>query len=140
MSFREKSIWVTFVVILLAFVIYFGEIARKLVTHQHDGIHPPTLFAALVLIVVVVEVGAHVLIAARSPQDAQAGKDERDRFIALKSTRPAFFVLVVGAFLSIGTMHLGAPVWLLANCVLLSIWIAELTRLGTQIYYYRAAV
>ena len=79
-------------------------------------------------------------VTAGSPQDAKAAKDERDRFIALKSTRPAFFVLLAGTFLSIGTMHLGASVWQLANCVLLSIWIAELTRLGTQIYYYRAPV
>jgi hypothetical protein len=140
MSFREKIVWVTFVVILLAFGIYFAEIAHKLITGHRDGISPPALFAVLVVIVVVVEIVAHVLIAAGSPQDAKAAKDERDRFIALKSTRPAFFVLLAGTFLSIGTMHLGASVWQLANCVLLSIWIAELTRLGTQIYYYRAPV
>jgi hypothetical protein len=140
MSFREKSTWVTFVLILLAFGIYFGEIGRKLMIHAHDGIHPPALFALLIVFVILVEIVAHVLMAARSPQDAKAAKDERDRFIALKSTRPAFFVLLVGASLSIGTMHLGASVWLLAHCVLLSIWIAELTRLGSQIYYYRAPV
>ena len=70
MSFREKIVWVTFVVILLAFGIYFAEIAHKLITGHRDGISPPALFAVLVVIVVVVEIVAHVLIAAGSPQDA----------------------------------------------------------------------
>jgi hypothetical protein len=27
-----------------------------------------------------------------------------------------------------------------AHCVLLAIWIAELTRFGTQVYYYRRGI
>jgi hypothetical protein len=140
MSFREKTIWVTFVLILLAFVVYFGEIGFNMATHRHAGLHPVVLMGFLVAAVVVVEIVVHVLLAVRSPGDARAARDERERFIALKATRPAFYVLLVGAFLSIGTMHLGVSVFVMAHSVLFSIWIAELTRLGTQIYYYRAAV
>jgi len=44
---------------------------------------------------------------------------------------------LVGAFLSVGTIHMGASTWLLAHCVLFAIWLAELTRYGSQLYHYR---
>jgi hypothetical protein len=89
---------------------------------------------------VILETASHIVFVIQSPRDARTPLDERERMIALRATRPAFFVLLVGAFLSIGTMHLGASTWMLAHCVLLAIWIAELTRFGTQIYYYRRGI
>jgi len=136
MSFREKSAWITFV-LLLAFGIYFGEVAA----HMLDPTRPHTnylqLFVLLVVAIVVLEIITHAVIAFRSPHEAQTPIDERERLIELRSTRPAFFVLLVGAFLSVGTIHMGASTWLLAHCVLLAIWLAELTRYGSQLYHYR---
>jgi hypothetical protein len=136
MSFREKSAWITFVM-LLGFGIYFAEVWDHFLhpTDPHTS-HLP-LFILLVVAVVIIEIVTHTIMGIRSPLEAKAPLDERERLIALRATRPAFFVLLVGAFLSIGTMHLGANTWMLAHCVLLAIWIAELTRFGTQIYYYR---
>jgi hypothetical protein len=136
MSFREKSAWITFV-LLIGFGAYFGELAREWLTPGEPHINHLRLFLALIIAIVVLEVVTHVVLALRSPQDAKAPLDERERLIALRATRPAFYVLLVGAFLSIGTMHLGASTLMLAHCVLLAIWIAELTRFGTQIYQYR---
>ena len=95
------------------------------------------LFVLLVVAIVVLEILTHGVIAFRSPREAQIPIDERERLIELRATRPAFFVLLVGAFLSVGTIHMGASTWLLAHCVLLAIWIAELTRYGSQLYHYR---
>ena len=111
--------------------------AREWLTPGEPHINHLRLFLALIIAIVVLEVVTHVVLALRSPQDAKAPLDERERLIALRATRPAFYVLLVGAFLSIGTMHLGASTLMLAHCVLLAIWIAELTRFGTQIYQYR---
>jgi hypothetical protein len=136
MSFREKSAWITFV-LLLAFGIYFGGIIRH-------ALHPAAphgnfllLFVALVVAIVVLEIITHVAIAIRSPREAQTPIDERERLIELRATRPAFFVLLVGAFLSVGTIHMGVSTWILAHCVLFAIWMAELTRYGAQLYHYR---
>ncbi len=136
MSFREKSAWTTFV-LLLGFGIYFGEVLNHWLNPGEPHTNHLQLFILLVVAIVILEIVTHTVLGIRSPQEAKAPLDERERLIALRSIRPAFFVLLVGSFLSIGTMHLGANTWMLAHCVLLAIWIAELTRFGTQIYYYR---
>jgi hypothetical protein len=137
-TFREQSAWISFVVILVAFGIYFGLLTAHLLRPESSP-HPHFfgLFMLLVAAVVVLEVVLHILVAIRSPSDAGAPVDERDRLINLKAARVAFYVLMTGAFLSIGTMHLGATAWFMGNCVFFAIWIAELTRLGSQVVLYR---
>jgi hypothetical protein len=137
MSFREKSAWISLVVILVVFGIYFGDLARHLLSPVHAHRSYVVFFFLLVPLVVLLEVVLHILAAIRAPSDAKAPQDERDRFINLKATRIAFYVLVSGAFVSIGTVHVGAGPGLLANAVLCAIWLAELTRLGSQVYLYR---
>jgi len=139
MSFREKSAWVTFV-LLLGFGIYFVEVASPWWNPTAPHVNHFQLFILLLIAIVILEIASHIVITMQSPRDAKAPLDERERLIALRATRPAFFVLLVGAFLSIGTMHLGVSTWVLAHCVLLAIWIAELTRFGTQVYYYRRGI
>jgi hypothetical protein len=136
MSFREKSAWINFV-LLLAFGIYFGEVAAHLLDPARPHANYLQLFVLLVVAIVVLEIITHAVIAFRSPREAQTPIDERERLIELRSTRPAFYVLLVGAFLSVGTIHMGANTWLLAHCVLVAIWLAELTRYGSQLYHYR---
>jgi hypothetical protein len=136
MSFREKSAWVTFF-LLLAFGIYFGDVAAHMLDPARPHADYLRLFVLLVIAIVVLEIITHALIAFRSPGEARTPIDERERLIELRSTRPAFFVLLVGAFLSVGTIHLGAGSVTLAHCVLFAIWIAELTRYGSRLYHYR---
>jgi hypothetical protein len=137
MSFREKSAWISFVVILVAFGLYFLTVGAHLLhrDYPHHGFF--ALFVLLVIAVVVLEVVLHILVAIRSPSDARAPVDERDRLINLKAARIAFYVLTAGALLSIGTMHLGASAVFMGNCVFFAIWIAELSRLGSQVVLYR---
>ena len=136
MSFREKSAWITFA-LLLAFGIYFGDVALHLLDPARPHGSYLQLFLLLVVAIVVLEIITHVVLAIRSPREAQTPLDERERLIELRSTRPAFFVLLAGAFLSVGTIHAGANTWVLAHCVLFAIWIAELTRYGSRLYHYR---
>ena len=136
MSFREKSAWITFV-LLLAFGIYFGDVAVHILDPTRPHANYLLLFVLLVVAIVVLEIITHAAIAFRSPREAQTPIDERERLIELRATRPAFYVLLVGAFLSVGTIHMGASTWVLAHCVLFAIWMAELTRYGSQLYHYR---
>src|SRR5215469_8781609 len=138
MSFREKSAWISFVVILVAFGFYFAAYLSHL---RHPGNPYPNffgLFLFLVVAVVVVEVVLHILVAIRSPSDANAPRDERDQLINLKAARIAFYVLMTLAFLSIGAMHHhGVTALFMGNLIFFAIWIAELTRVGSQIVLYR---
>jgi hypothetical protein len=137
MSFREKSAWISLVLILAVFGPYFWLVARSLTgqTHVHGG----TQFA-LILLFVVLEVVLHVVIAAQSPRDARAPKDERERLIDLIATRTAFYVLLGGTLISIFTLHFRVNVWTLSQFVLLSIVIAELVKFARQIVLFRRGI
>jgi hypothetical protein len=141
MSFREKSDWVSFASLCLL-AVYFFEIGRGLFTgSQPSGLYYYfTLFWVLVGALVVIQVVTHIVLALRSPQDANTPVDERERLIHLRATPPAYFVLLVGAFLTIGTMHMGFSIWQFAHCILFMIWIAELLRYAMRLFYYRRAV
>jgi len=141
MSFREKSTCVTFVLLLVTFGVYFGN--AFFVLHGSDNVaaHPTPnlfhLFFQLVFWFIVISIVMHIVLAARSPKDANGSMDEREKLIELKSMQPAFYVLLVGAFLVIGTLHLGTTTYHMAHSVLFVVWIAELVRYGMRIYYFR---
>lgn len=141
MSFREKSDWLSFVSLGLL-GIYFGEIVRGLLGGTHSGgpYYFFTLFWVLVGALVVIQVVTLIVLAVRSPVDARTPLDERERMIRLRALRPAYFVLLVGTFLTIGTMHMGFNTWQFAHCILFVVWIAELLRYGTRLYYYHRAM
>ena len=137
MSFREKCAWISLIVILGVFGLYFWDLATHVLGSGYPHRNYGGLFVLLVVAVVVLEVVLRILVAIRSPSDAKAPRDERDRLINLKAARIAFYVLMVGAFASIGTIHAGATTGLMANSMLFAIWIAELSRLGSQVVLYR---
>ena len=134
MSFREKSAWISFVLIVLVFGPYFWLVGRQLMGGAH--VHGGTQFA-LIALFFVLEVVVHVAIAVRSPRDARAPKDEREDLIDLKATRAAFYVLFGGALMSIFTMHFRVTVWIMSQFVLFSIVIAELVKFSRQIVLFR---
>jgi hypothetical protein len=137
MSFREKSAWISLVLILLVFGPYFWLVGQSLAgrTHVHGG----TQFA-LILLFVVLEIVVHIAVAIQSPRDAEAPTDEREDLIDLRATRMAFYVLFGGALMSIFTLHFPVNVWTLSQFVLFSIVIAELVKFASQIVFYRRGV
>jgi hypothetical protein len=139
MSFREKSAWISFVVVLVAFGAYFVSISGDLSVPRNISHRVAALLGllAVILAVTVVEIVAHIVVALSSPAEAQAARDEREKAISLRATRPAFYVLMTGVWLALGSVALGGGVWLLVQATLFAVWVAELTRFGTQIYYYR---
>jgi hypothetical protein len=140
MSFREKSDWLSFISLSLL-GIYFAEVVRGLLGGSHPGgPYYFTLFWVLVGVLIVIQVATLIVLAIRAPQDAKTPLDERERLIHLRATRPAYFVLLVGTFLTIGTMHMGFTTWQFAHCILFIIWVAELLRYGMRLFYYRRAV
>jgi hypothetical protein len=136
MSFREKSVWISFVSLLVVFGYYFATVARAMLGLRSES----NLFAVLIFAVaalVVLEVVLHVIVAMQSPGEALSPRDERERLIALKATQIGFYVLIIGALAGIFTMHLGAGRLGVGNAVLLAVVIAQLTKYGTEIVYFR---
>jgi hypothetical protein len=139
MSFREKSTWISFVLLLAISIPFFYQFVRI----ESGGMSSEGsfhLFLALVIVFIVGEIVLHAIIAMQSPRDARAPKDERERLIDLKATRAAFFVLMTGALLVIVMVHFPVDRLEILQALLLSVVVAELTMLGARIVYYRRAV
>ena len=111
MSFREKSAWISLVLILLVFAPYFWFVGRSFAGAGH--VHVGTQFG-LITLFVILEIVVHVAIGIRSPRDARAPRDEREDLIDLKATRTAFYVLFAGALISIFTLHVPISAWTLS--------------------------
>jgi len=136
MSFREKSAWISLVLLLGIFGTYFWNSQRVLAGRlDHDDFF--RIGVILIVLFVVLEIVLHVLVAIQSPKEARTPKDERERLIEMKATTVAFHVLVAGGLLSIATIHFGWGSYAITQHVLLSIVVAELVKFGGQIAYYR---
>jgi len=137
MSFREKRAWISLVCFFVVYGVYFANVVRRLI--GRPGLAPDMwLFGSLLATLIVAQLMLHWLVRRLSPHDARATRDERERLIELKAIRVAFLVLLVGAFASIATMHVpGTNRWTMAQCVMLSIGVAELANFGTRIALYR---
>ena len=144
LTFAEKSAWGSLSAVLLASFWYFPK-ALDVVRESDNALALVGISIAWVVVLVIVEVVYHTIIAAVSPGDA--GKtDERDGNISLKAERNASFVLGFCLFWLIG--------WIIAQSVLqaypvpqpleivvfilLAVTAAEVTKLVSQIWQYRA--
>jgi hypothetical protein len=87
---------------------------------------------------VVIEIVAIVVLRIRSPRDAKAPLDERERLIALKARSLAWYVLAASSLGSVMiTIHLGANENGLAYCVLASFVLSLMVNYAARIVYYR---
>ena len=102
MSFREKSAWISLMLIVLVFGPYFWLVGRSFAgqTHVHGG----TQFALILLFVV----PSRSSCTSRLPSSHHATVRHRATSATISSTcgrRVAFYVLFGGALISIFTLH-----------------------------------
>ena len=139
MSFREKSTWISFLLLLLISIPFFYQfigIERRFSNSPAAFL----LFLLLVILFVVGEIVLHALIVMQSPRDARAPKDERERLIDLKAMRVAFFVLMSGALSVIVLVHFPVDRFAILQGLLFAVVVAELAMLGARLVYYRRDV
>lgn len=136
MSFREKTVWVSFVLMLVLFGYYFWHVAQVL-EGRADADTTFHLFLRVVVALIVAEIAVRVVLRVRNPQEARAPRDERERQIELRARGIAYYALLVAALLAIGTMHISTDPFALAHHVLLAMVLGELTRLGSQLVLFR---
>jgi hypothetical protein len=138
MPFREKITWVSALTMALVYGWYFWTVLPLLRAGQASVLHFGLLLQGTIIALVVLQVSFIVAVAALAPRDAQASEDEREKLIALKGTRAAYFVLVAGALLaSVGGIFFHTGSVLLGNAILLAVVAANLVKDVTQIVHYR---
>ena len=139
MSFREKSTWISFLLLLVISIPFFYQFIRieRGLSNSRASFH---LFLLLVILFVIGEIVLHALIIMQSPRDARAPKDERERLIDLKAMRVAFFVLMSGALSVIVLVHFPVDRFAIIQGLLFAVVVAELAMLGARLVYYRRDV
>ena len=136
MSFREKTLWVSFVLMLTLFGFYFWHVGQ--VSHGNaDRDSTLHVFLLVLITLILTEIAARVVLRLRNPKEARAGRDERERAIELRARGIAYYVMLVGALLTVGSAHISTDGYFLAQHVLMAVVVAELTRLGAQIVMFR---
>ena len=138
MSFREKSAWISLISILLVSGFFFLHVPWTLTPSSSPQLVRGLLYCIIALLVI--EVVAHIVVARRSPRDAQAPKDERERLIDLKATRAGHYMYVVGSLLAVSTIHLGANAIAMGYGVLLAFVIGTVVNYAARIVYHRRGI
>ncbi len=136
-SFEEKSVWIQLISVVLGLGAYF--VVAGIMVANGITVLPafvPLFIAAIVLQVVVLVIG-HAAVAIVSRTD---GRDERDRLIEWRAESNSSWILGAGVVMAICGLIVSVDVVWIAHFLLVSLLIAEIAKLGSQLVYYRRGV
>lgn len=80
---------------------------------------------------------AAAALAIRSPKEAHLKEDEREKTIHLKGTHMAYYPLILGVWANLFAIFYHISPAGRLNLLIATAVIAELVRVGAQLYYYR---
>ncbi len=137
MSFREKIHWAAFVGMFGAFGWYFwaypwGSVGATAGLGATAGMLVPV---TIIIIAIMSVVAAYLAI--RYPKDAHIKEDERERMIHLRGTHAAYYPLVLGVWANAIAIFYHPPLAVTLNMLLATAVVAELVRVGWQLWLYR---
>ncbi|WP_448564320.1 hypothetical protein [Thalassotalea ganghwensis] len=149
MSYKEKTIWLSLVILLLIWGDYgltMIELANSQALNQaliND------LLKSVIIQTIVLEIVLHIILAIINHKDANAQEDERDKLISLRATQHAYILLSIGVAVAVfytiapALNNVILPASTLAyhekviQIVIFFMVFAEVYRLSTQLFYYR---
>lgn len=149
MSYKEKTIWLSLVILVFTWGYYWLTLA-ELAQHQSlNQLIIKDLLKSVILLTILLEVVLHIILAIINHKDANTGDDERDKLISLRSTQHAYIILSIG--IAIAVFYTIAPALnsfifpasefayheKIVQIVLLFMVLAEVIRLSSQLFYYR---
>ena len=136
-TFEEKSVWIQLFSLLVVLGLYFVIATNMMLSGvNHIAAFVP-LFVVAVILLVVVQVTAHVVAAIANKPES---RDERDQLIKWRAESNASWILGVGVLAAIaGLVVSDETVWI-AHLLLFSLLISEVVTLVFQIYYYQKGI
>ena len=138
MSFEEKSVWVSLLVILMVFTGYFSQTFEGLAAGTLDKSTALETFVVAVIAVIVLEIALHIVISNFSPKDADSPRDERDRLFAMRAGNISGYVLGFGVLVVAvqALIHDHDALWS-ANFLLFAVFVSQIASYALQLFYYR---
>lgn len=138
MSYRERVAWLSLFAMAATLGPYLAmtamdSAAGNAIGHTSLLIRFGTAASANALIL-----GAgHLILRLRFTEDAGAPADERDRAIELRSTRAAYYVLIVAMIVVGIVMPFSEEGWGIVNAAVGAVFLAELVHYGMAVHSYR---
>jgi hypothetical protein len=137
MSFREQTHWAAFIALTIAFGWYFLSYPWSIIsTPAGVGSVAGMLVPVTIIIIGVISLTA-AFFALRAPKEAQVKEDERERSIHIRGTHLAYYPLVLGVWGNMIAIFYQLSPGIYLNMLIATVVIAELVRVGSQLYFYR---
>ena len=138
LTFQEKSNWVSLIILSVVWVNYFSRIQPALSTGTINREESIGLFIGAVVVLVILEVVAHIVLAVSNVKTADQPADERDKTISNKAGNIAGWVLAF-CVVPIGGLAMFKEVSsvLIANLLLLSLVLSQIVDYALALFYYR---
>lgn len=146
LSWQEKSLWGSLLAVLAVAVGYFVRTLGMAARGEVDAGEVVSLSVGAVVLLAVVQILYQVLLALHARAEPA---DERDRLIALRGARDAYFVLQAGLWLTIMHLAAGALVqeaqfrwfspFVTGQIAVLVAVVAEVAKYVSQLIRYRLA-
>lgn len=137
MAFREKIHWVTLVTMILAFGWYFLAYPWRIAGAPAGLWASAGMLIPVTIGIILVMTIASAWMAIRAPGEVHMKEDERDRSIHFRGTHYAYYPLVVGVWTNIFALFWGVGQAIQLNLLLATVVLAEIARIGVQLYFYR---
>jgi hypothetical protein len=125
MSFRYKSALLSLVSMAAVYAWFF----TFLVIHYRTGhpFDPVSHLIGTIVVLALIQIIGHIVIAGTS-SDKYDRMDERERAFDRRATQVGYYVLIAGALIGIGTLHLGFDGPMVGDAVLFAVVFAECAR------------
>jgi hypothetical protein len=137
MSFREKTHWAAFIALVAAFGWYFLTYPWSIVGTPAGVMAVAGMLVPVTIIIIGVMAATAAFFAIRAPKEANLKEDERERTIHIRGTHIAYYPLVLGVWANIIAIFYRLSPAEYLNILLATVVVAELVRVGSQLYFYR---
>jgi hypothetical protein len=145
MDNKEKQILVTIINLVLIFVGYSLYLYNMYIVDDFNILNDfkfwGKAFLILIPITIVAQIIIHIIFAIINKivtnEDMETKSDERDKLINLKAIRVSHRIFTAGFLLSMVTLVLGMPVYVMFLTLVCSGFLSGIISEIAKVYYYR---
>lgn len=137
MSYREKSSWIALLLYVGIYGWYAWALAKVIAAGETATFDYWGELISLIVVLVIATIVLESIVAAKSPKEASARRDERERLIHFKSANVGYGVAMTGAAAVIWAIATGKPSFYTANGLFFVMVLSETARYAAQIFFFR---
>ncbi len=145
MSYQKKRNIVYLISTLLIFWFFWLYVFQRYLEGSLNSTNVFSFWGSAILLLIpaqiVVNIILHIVFSiinkiATNEECEPSLTDERDQLIELKATRNSYYLFIVGFLLSMGTLVINMPPFVMFNMLVFSLFAAQIIEISSKFYYY----